>query len=985
MGKRTYCRLTRDGWHNLIEKLAEHASLNTDTFGSARLNISALRLATGLNRRTVKAIVDYSEEIGGCECKSLTALCKLCGYHLVEADVECPSEARATCTAPRQSPEVVSQRSFSLKQALPGTPTSRDSGSLPTPQTSLVSRPQQKEIRNLFTSHQLITLTGTGGVGKTRLAIEVAREIRADFPDGAEFVDLTSVQDSAQVPWAVARVLMIPDSGDAGILDKLTQALKFRTMLLVIDNCEHVIEGSAALAATLLRKCENIKILATSHERLRIAGEHTYHVPSLSVPPLPERHVNQGECGGSMVVSESLLQYEAMQLFIERALLVDPDFTVNNGNAPTLASICRQLEGIPLAIELAAALKGGMTLEAINAGLNDPFDLLTEGFRDGDPRHRTLRAVIDWAYKLLNDQEKVLLNRLSVFVGGCTSEAAEQVCHDEKITDQGVRKLLLSLKNKSLLKFEEKEGKARYSLLETIHHYASEKLQERGEANLMRQRHQRCYLALSEEAEPHLKSTEQREWIRRLEEEHDNLRAALNWSLSEPSSTSLRFCGFLYLFWWKRGYLSEGRQWCALALKNASDHNRTLERAKVLYGIGFLANTQCDFSVARDHFQESLSIAQELGDKLGINAALNQLGIAAGQQGDYASACAYHTESLSAGREIGDKRSIATSLGNLGLVAQYQADYVSACAYHEQSLSIMKEIGDMEGIAGTLSNLGIVAFEQGDYVSARTYYDESLSLHREYGDPMTIAGTLINLGHIANVQTDYASAQDYYDKSLSLSREIGYKQGIAAALNSLGLVAQYQNEFEAARGYHIQSLSIRKEIGDLKGIAYSLCNLGYVAQYQADYASARTYYSDCLSLFEDIGDQWGIAATHCNLGLIAKYLIDYVSARTHYHESLSIFRKIKDLRCIASTLEALASLAAALKQAERAACLWGVAEVLREEIGAPLAPNDQEEYDRDVAAARAVAGEEALLAAWTLGRSMTLERAIEYALEEPYN
>jgi predicted ATPase/DNA-binding SARP family transcriptional activator len=850
---------------------------------------------------------------------------------------------------------------------------------LPIPLTELIGREQEiHEVVGSLRNSRLVTLTGAGGVGKSRLSIAVGEALLGEYQDGVWFVELAPLADSELIPQSIANALGIREEAGQSIEKTLLHVLACRSLLLIIDNCEHLVEECARIADRLLSACNEVQIVATSRHELGVNGEIIYRVPSLPSPDptvLPPLKTEQ---------LSSIAEYDAVKLFVQRTRLQRPEFVLTYDNAAAVAKICRWLDGIPLAIELAAARMKALRVEDIAERLHDSFQLLTRGSRTALHRHQTLRATMDWSYDLLEPKSKELLHRLSVFAGGWRLEAAEEVCSDRGIEEWEVLDLLTSLVEQSMVVFEEQEGEARYRLLETTRQYANEKLQESGEMELVRQQHQRFYLALAEQAEPHLTTNKQGDWFRRLEEEHDNLRAAVIFSFSEPCSTAiLRFCGHLVWFWGKRGHLSEGRQWCMQALKKASDHNRTLERAKVLNGVGSLAGDQGDFVSARNYCEESLSITREIGDEGHICSALNQLGILANEQGDYAAACAYHDESLSIKREIGDKKGIANSLGNLGLVAQDQGDYVTARAYHEKSLSLMEEIGDAEGIAATLYNLGMVAFGQSDYISAQNYYDRCLSLRRENVNPRAVAGMLINRGHIANVQTDYASAKTYYNQSLSLSREVEDKQGIAVALNALGVATQHQGELEASQGYHTESLSIMREMGYQKGIVGSLCNLGYVAQYQADYASARTYYSESLSLSESIEFAWGMAASHCNLGLISKYQADYVSARAHFYESLSLFRKIKDQRSISSVLASLASLAAALKQTERAALLWGASEALREAIGAPLPPTDQEEYDRDVADARTHIDAETFLSIWLQGHSMNTEQAIKYALEEP--
>jgi predicted ATPase/class 3 adenylate cyclase/Tfp pilus assembly protein PilF len=675
---------------------------------------------------------------------------------------------------------------------------------LPKQLTSFIGRQKEiAEIEALLVRTRLLTLTGSGGSGKTRLSLQVAADSLEQFPDGAWFVELASLSDPGLVPQTVATVLGVKEEPGKPIRQTLTEHLKHKRLLLLLDNCEHLLDVCAKVADALVRQCPSVQILASSREVLGIAGEQTYRVPSLSLPDPKQAQTPQ-----------TLSQYESVQLFIDRALLVRPNFQVTNQNAPALASLCFHLDGIPLAIELAAARVRSLLVEEIDGKLDQRFRLLTGGSRTALPRQQTLRSLIDWSYDLLNEPERLLLQRLSVFAGGWTLEAAEQVCAGEGVEDWEFLDLLTSLADKSLAVAEQNDGRSRYRLLETVRHYARERLVESGGGEAVRERHRDYFLALAEEAEPKLLGAEQAEWLQRLEEEHENLRAGLVWSLVEAGSGGgLRLCGALLRFWSTRGHLSEGREWCVRVLEKAGGEERPQERAKALNVAGVLAYYQGDYPAARARHEESLAILRQLGDRRGMASSLNNLGNVTCEQGDHSAARALHEESLAIRRELGDRRGIATSLGNLGIVACDQGDFASARALHEECLAIRRELGDRGRIANSLHNLGLVAYYQGDYPAARSLYEECLAIWREMGYRFGIAVSLSNLGNLVFGQGDYPAAGVLHQEGLVIRRELGDRRGIAYSLEGLATVmAAHGSSLRAARIWGAAE-RLREEIG----------------------------------------------------------------------------------------------------------------------------------------------------------------------------
>ena len=603
---------------------------------------------------------------------------------------------------------------------------------LPQQPTSFIGREKQvEEVKALYAGTHLLTLTGAGGSGKTRLSLQVAADLLTGDGDGVWLVELAALTDPALVPQAVAGVLGVKEQAGQPVQNTLVEALKAKRLLLVLDNCEHLVAACASLSADLLRACPGVHILASSREPLNVAGEQVYRVPPLTLPD-PRR----------AQTAETLSQFEAVRLFIERAQAVQPSFAVTSGNAPAVAQVCFHLDGIPLALELAAARVRSLSVEEINTRLGQRFRLLTGGSRVALPRQQTLRALIDWSYDLLLGPEKTLLCRLSVFAGGWTVAAAEGVCAGEAIEDWEVLDLLTGLADKSLVVYEEgADGEAgRYRLLETIRQYAGDRLGESGEAEAVQGRSASWFLALVEEAEPHLRGPEQASWLGRLEGEHDNLRASLTWfeQRGDGGEEDLRLAAALLGFWDARCYLSEGRQWLGRALvrtppeavgrAGAGVRGGSAAWAKALNGAGRLACGQGDYAEARALYKEGLAIWRLLGDQQNTAGSLNGLGNVAAGQGDLAGAWALYAEGLAIWRQVGEPGGIAGSLHGLGNMAVHQGDLAGARALYEESLAIWRQLGNQGGVATSLLCMGSVAAGQGNLAGARALYEESLAI-----------------------------------------------------------------------------------------------------------------------------------------------------------------------------------------------------------------------------------------------------------------
>jgi predicted ATPase/DNA-binding SARP family transcriptional activator/Tfp pilus assembly protein PilF len=770
------------------------------------------------------------------------------------------------------------------------------------PLTSFIGREKEVgEAMILLEKSRLLTLTGTGGVGKTRLALQVAREALEEYADGVWLVELASLADPTLVTQTVAMAVGVREAVGMPLLQTLTEYLKPKRLLLVLDNCEHLIAACARLTDTLLRSCPHLKILASSREALGIQGEQRLTVPALS---LPESQANPSW--------ERLQGYEAVRLFVERASLVRPDFAVTSVNAQAVVSVCRRLDGLPLALELAAARVRGLTVEAISTRLEDRFLLLSGGSRTSPTRQQTLRALMDWSYDLLCEEEQIMLKRLSVFVGGWTLEAAERVVCAGAATGSGhsaagaepapsilrideVLDLLLSLVDKSLIMVEETDSGTRYRLLETVRAYAlerlkaSDKFEVSDEMAAVRMRHRQWCAEFVEAADPHLK--QQAVWLDRVEAEHDNLRAAL---AGGSDQLAFRIGSEVWWFWYVRGYWSEGRErLIGLLQAESADVGRTQKRAQVQIGAGVLAHCQGDYSAARTLYKQSYEIFQEIQDRRGVARTLMNLGSLAKEQSEYSAARELYEESLAAWREIGDEQGAAATFGNLGIVAQHQGDYSTAREMYERCLEIRRRIGNGHPLATTLNNLGTLAYDEGDYSMARGLYRESLEIRREIGDRMGVATTLLNLGMAAARQGDHIGARAQFTECLEICREIGDRSGVEAALINLGNIAVAQEEY---------------------GVAHGL-----------------------------------------------------------YEESLRICQEIKDQQGTARCLEGMANLRSRQGDAATAVRLWAMSQALREVLGMPMPPIERDALDRQINEARTILGAEGFAAAWQEGRAMDRE------------
>jgi predicted ATPase/DNA-binding CsgD family transcriptional regulator len=666
---------------------------------------------------------------------------------------------------------------------------------LPVQLTSFVGREREKaEIRRLLATTRLVTLTGSGGAGKTRLAMEAAREIVDQSPDGVWLVELASLSDPALVPKVVAAAAGLRDESGRPVLDALAAHLHKKRLLLILDNCEHLVDACARLVDALLRSCPLLRILATSREPLGIAGETTLRVPSLSLPE-----------PGEVLVPERLRDYEAPLLFVQRAEAISPHFAITTRTAPVLAEVCRRLDGIPLAIELAAARVKGLTVGQIAARLDDRFRLLIGGDRMALPRQQTLRATMDWSYQLLSESERVLLRRLSVFAGGFSLEAAEAVSVGSVIESPRILDMLLQLVDKSLIVADDRGDEARYRMLETVRRYGRDRLEEAGEAAGTQRRHRDWYLELAEQADARLRGPEQADWLARLALDHDNFRAALEWSRADDggAEAALRLATALWWFSFVHGHWSEARTLLETTLTRAPEVPRHLV-PKAIHAATFFALRQGDLDRATELGEQGLALCRELGDSENSVWLLTWLGLVALRRGQYDAAARLLEQGVALSQELRDDWFQALVLAQLGILARGAGACQRAVALHTQCLSLARGTGDPLMIAYQLRNLGVDSLTNREPAQAADYYVEALRLCRELGgDRWVSEGCIEGLAAVASARGDHRQAARLFGAgealrvltgdSRSLVGDHSYDHHLGATRSVLG-----ESEFSAA-------------------------------------------------------------------------------------------------------------------------------------------------------------------------------------------
>lgn len=734
--------------------------------------------------------------------------------------------------------ESVEPAQSSEMQAQPAEPVRNN---LPAQLSSFIGREEQiTEIKHLLGSTRLLTLTGAGGSGKTRLALRVAADLLSQYPNGVWLVALAPASDPDMVIQLAARALHVPEDPQRPLLATVVSYLESRHLLVVLDNCEHLLDACAAVVLALLEGCSKLQILATSREAIGVAGESVWHVPPLATPK-----------PASVSSLPSLSQFEAVRLFVDRAVAVQPRFALTAGTASAVAQICWRLGGIPLAIELAAARMSALSAEQIAELLCDSFQLLSHGKRTALPRHQTLQAAMDWSYALLTEQEQILFQRLGVFSGGFALEAVENVCAGDGLEPGRTLDLLTSLVEKSLALVHEHRRRMRYGILEPIRQYSRERLVQSGTETKIEGRHVHYFVRLAERIEPLLLGSEQQQGLDELEIEHADFMAALRYAVEHEPETALKLCNALGWFWEKRGSLAEGRDWFMRTIAR-SPLTAVNMRGEAYVRAGRIACWQGEYEEAVTLTEQGLRLCKESRNHRWTGMALNNLGGIAAYRGEPEQAQSWLEQSLAIGKEYGDDDLVWRSLGDFSVVAMLQGDYESARDLIEQALLITRRRGDEEAKMLCLRGQGEIECAFGNDEKAASCYEETLAIARKLGHKRAFAGALEGLGKVAFNQGDHARARAFYEEGLQTVKEMGEKSLFAITLEiDLAELAAEDGRFDEARRLCTTALRNSQEVGDKESIAAALRILASLASRSYRHAEAAAQLLGALETMRE--------------------------------------------------------------------------------------------------------------------------------------
>ncbi len=849
---------------------------------------------------------------------------------------------------------------------------------LPVQLTSFVGRGRElREIRKLLEGERLLTLTGPAGSGKTRLAVEVAGRSLAAHADGTWFVDLVPLADGSLVPRAVAAAVGVVEPQPLTVVDTLIDHLRPREAILVIDNCEHVLEATSTLVDSLLRACPLLWVLATSRQPLDVPGEVVWRVPSLSTP----------EPGSSPSI-EALLEYEAPRLFVDRSASLNADQAITAADAPALAQICRRLDGIPLAIELAAACTTALSVEQIVARLDDRFRLLTRGPRTGQTRHQTLQRAVEWSYDLLPPRHQTLLRRLSVFVGGFSLEAAEEIGAaphpDGDVQPGDVVDLLIGLVTTSLVVGQTTGTRVRYGFLETIRHFAHDRLVESGDEAEVRHAHLAWCVSLVAEAEPELSGPDQEAWFERIDVEIDNLRAALDWACGQGlADAALRIAGGLTLYWHVRGYYPEGRRWteAALALAEA-EAGPPLVRAKAWWGLGFMATYLGDAAAAVPAVEECLALARSEGATVETARALTLLGELTSWR-DGAAAHRILEEATAQAREADDSWSLAYSLISRALADVTNGVAPVARPFAVEAMAVAQGANDTRNLLRGSLCMGWVGLLEGDFSSggaAERALDLGMVLARRLGD-IGWTGLLLNgQGELAWRRGDHDTACRLLEESVEIGRRLGSPYALAPPYGLLGRRAAAMGDLGEAVTWFDAAVTTSRKAGMQLMVPWWVLGRADVHRLAGDAPSAFVGLAEARSLADEVGNEPVIATTLWARGAMARDQGRADEAEVLHREALQRFRAVGYGAGVIDSLESLAGLAALRGDAVVAARLMAAAVAHRAVSRCARTVPQQVIYDADLARVRAELTADAFDRAWAEGGGMSRDEAVDLAL-----
>jgi predicted ATPase/DNA-binding SARP family transcriptional activator len=817
-------------------------------------------------------------------------------------------------------------------------------GRLPRPVSGLVGREAEaREVIDYLRSASLVTLTGAGGIGKTRLAIEAADRGRAGYPGGAWFVDLSPLAENGLVPRAFLAALRCPDEPGRAPVETIVQAVGDRSLLLVVDNCEHLLAGVGGLVRTLLEGCPRLRVLATSRERLGIPGEVVWRVPPLTAPA-----ADAGSGGG--MDAAALLGYDAVRLFVDRASEVRPELPLGPELFRAAAEICRRLDGLPLAIELAAsrvaALPAPEVARRLEGALDARLRLLSAGGKAAPARQNTLRATLDWSYALLTEAERALLARLAVFAGGWTLEAAEAVCAGGGITRRDVLDLLTGLAEKSLVSAD---PTGRFRMLETVREYAAEKLREAeptsgGDgADSVQHRHLEYFTKLAEEADRQLRRPEQRQWLARLEEAQGNFRAALDWSQRFYPEGALRLALALAGYWSMAGSLEEGSRRLAEIIR-LTEERADGPVASALLRAGSLALCQGDYPRATEWYERSLDLYRRLGNATGIVYVTDARGWLAFHQGDLAAGAHAFATAVASARELANTELLASALYGLGTAVYHQGCFEQTREVVEEALALFIELDDRCGEADAIGMLALLARRERRYDEAEALYGRAIDLHRGLGDRKGEAVSLGGLAETAREQGDLEMARRLYQADLEISREMHARFQVGVTLNSLAEIAFDQGDLQASATYHDEALSLFRTMGAELSIIHTLGSMGHNARSLGEFDRARELYAESLRIRLRGGDEFTIILSLEDFAELARLQNDYA----------------------------------------RSAVLMAAAFAARQRSGKPFLPVDWKNHERVTQGDRLGLGDARFEAAWETGLRLTLEAAAALALSDDW-